>query len=71
MMFTSIPPIPKALEILSRYIVRCPVSLQRLHYDKKSNYVLCQPKSKNTKAELLDPLEFLRSAALRSSPANI
>jgi len=49
----------QALEILSRYIVRCPVSLRRLHYDQKSNYVLYQPKSKNRKAELLDPLEFL------------
>ena len=49
----------QALETLSRYIVRCPVSLQRLHYDKKSNYVLYQPKSKNRKAELLDPLDFL------------
>ena len=49
----------QALETLSRYIVRCPVSRQRLHYDKKSNYVLYQPKSKNRKAELLDPLEFL------------
>jgi hypothetical protein len=49
----------QALEILSRYIVRCPVSLRRLHYDKKSSYVLYQPKSKNRKAELLDPLEFL------------
>lgn len=46
------------LEILSCYIVGCPVSLQRLHYDKKSNYVLYHPKSKNRKAEL-DPLEFL------------
>ena len=67
----------QALEILSRYIVRCPVSLRRLQYDKKSNYVLYQPKSKNRKAELLDPLEFLarvlihilRWAALRGSPA--
>ena len=49
----------QALETLSRYIVRCPVSLQRLHYDKNSNYVLYQPKSKNRKAELLDPLVFL------------
>lgn len=49
----------QALETLSRYIVRCPVSLQRLHYDKKSNYVLYQPKSKDRKAELLDPLDFL------------
>ncbi len=48
----------QALETLSRYIVRCPVSLQRLHYDKKSNYVLYQSKSKNRKAELLDPLAF-------------
>ena len=67
----------QALEILSRYIVRCPVSLRRLKYDKKSNYVLYQPKSKNRKAELLAPLEFLarvlihilRWAALRRSPA--
>ena len=49
----------QALETLSRYIVRCPVSLQRLHYDKNSHYVLYQPKSKNRKAELLDPLVFL------------
>ena len=49
----------QALESLARYIVRCPVSLQRLRYDKKSHYVLYQPKSKNRKAELLDPLEFL------------
>jgi hypothetical protein len=49
----------QSLEILSRYIVRCPVSLQRLHYDKKSNYVLYQPKSENRKPELLDPLEFI------------
>jgi len=49
----------QALETLSRYIVRCPVSLQRLHYDKRSNYVLYQPKSRNRKAELLDPLDFL------------
>jgi len=49
----------QALETLSRTIVRCPVSLQRLHYDKKSNYVLYQPKSRNRKAELLDPLDFL------------
>jgi len=49
----------QALETLSRYIVRCPVSLQRLLYHKKSKYVLYQPKSKNRKAELLDPLEFL------------
>ena len=53
------PSDPQALETLSRYIVRCPVSLQRLHYDKKSNYVLYQSKSKNRKAELLDPLDFL------------
>ncbi len=67
----------QALESLSRYIVRCPVSLQRLRYDKKSNYVLYQPKSKNRKAELLDPLEFLARVlihifavgVLRSSPA--
>ena len=49
----------QALETLCRYIVRCPISLQRLHYDKNSNYVLYQPKSKNRKAELLDPLEFI------------
>ncbi len=49
----------QAIETLSRYIVRCPVSLLRLHYDKKSNYVIYQPKSKNRKAELLDPLDFL------------
>ena len=36
----------QAIETLSRYIVRCPVSLQRLHYDKKSNYVIYHPKSK-------------------------
>ena len=52
----------QALETLCRYVVRCPVSLRRLHYDKKSNYVLYQPKSKNRKAELpveYDPLDFL------------
>ena len=49
----------QALETLCRYIVRCPVSLPRLHYDTKSKFVLYQPRSKNTKAELLHPLEFL------------
>ena len=49
----------QALETLCRYIVRCPVSLQRLHYDKKSNYVLYQPRSENREAELLNPLDFL------------
>jgi hypothetical protein len=49
----------QALETLCRYIVRCPVSLQRLHYDNKTNYVLYQPRSENRKAELLNPLEFL------------
>ena len=52
----------QALETLCRYVVRCPVSLRRLHCDKKSNYVLYQPKSKNRKAELpveYDPLDFL------------
>jgi len=49
----------QALETLCRYIVRCPVSLQRLHYDTKSKFVLYQPRSKTRKAELLNPLEFL------------
>ena len=49
----------QALETLCRYIVRCPVSLQRLHYDTKSKFVLYQPRSKNRKAELLNPLEFV------------
>ncbi len=49
----------QALETLCRYIVRCPVSLQRLHYDTKTKFVLYQPRSENTKAELLHPLEFL------------
>ena len=51
----------QALESLSRYIVRCPVSLQRLRYDKKSHYVLYQPKSKIEK-----PRSSTRSS---SSPA--
>ena len=65
----------QALETLSRYIVRCPVSLQRLDYDKKSNYVLYQPKSKNRKAELL--VEYGRSSSspgcssTSPSPTNI
>jgi len=49
----------QALETLCRYIVRCPVSLQRLHYNTKSKFVLYQPRSKNRKAELLSPLEFV------------
>lgn len=36
----------QALENLSRYIVRCPVSLRRLQNEKNSSYVLYQPKSK-------------------------
>jgi hypothetical protein len=34
-------------------------SLQRLHYDTKSKFVLYQPRSKNRKTELLNPLEFV------------
>ena len=49
----------QALETLCRYIVRCPVSLQGLHFNQNSNCVLYQPRSENEKAELLNPLEFL------------
>ena len=65
----------QALETLCRYVVRCPVSLRRLHCDKKSNYVLYQPKSKNRKAELpveYDPLDFLARVLIPFlSPTNI
>ena len=47
---------------LCRYVVRCPVSVRRLHYDKDSNCVLYQPKSKNRKAER--PARFPPARAL-------
>ncbi len=59
----------QALETLSRYIVRCPVSLRRLQYDKKSNYVLYQPKSRIRKAESPRPTRVPRPGAHPHSPA--
>ena len=47
------------LETIARYIARYPVSLQRLHYDSNTKYVLYQPKSKNAQAEFYDPLDFI------------
>ena len=49
----------QALESVARYVVRCPVSLQRLHYDSKSNDLLYHPKSKNQNTQRLHPLEFI------------
>jgi len=49
----------QSLESVARYMLRCPLSLQRLHYDSQSPEVLYAPKSKNGQAELLDPLELI------------
>ena len=59
------------LHKLARYLMRSPVNLSRLRYHPDARLVLYRPKAGHDVDEEveLDPLEFLRWAALRRCPA--
>ncbi len=68
---TVCPADTQGLHKLACYLMRSPVNLSRLRYHPDSQLVLYQPKAGHDVDEeaRLDPLEFLRWAALRRCPA--
>ena len=58
---TVYPSDEQGLERLARYLIRSPVSLQRLHYLPGMNRILYQAKQGHDRepSEIIDPMEFV------------
>ena len=69
---TVYPSDEQGLERLSRYLIRSPVSLQRLHYFPETQQVLYQAKKGHDRepSEIIDPMEFVARVLMHVPESN-
>jgi hypothetical protein len=75
---TLSPQDSEGIERLARYLLRCPLSLSRIHWTQGARTLFYQGKSSHDdpfasdpKGETLDIFEFSRWVVLRGQPRNI